>query len=198
MREGGLEPPSPFGHRDLNPARLPVPPLSRGSRLPCVPAGSTVRSPLWNDGAVTTPPGPSAAMVAVARARRRGVRRVQRRKRWHPVVQPLPTPAGFVGVPDGDGGLRAVDRRRRREPEPDPLPGPGDWMIRSARRRTWTCGTAPVRTPRAVRVGDHEPVGSSDRLPHPAGARRSTATRGTGSCWGSSPTVRADGSERPT
>lgn len=27
VREGGLEPPHPFGHRNLNPARLPIPPL---------------------------------------------------------------------------------------------------------------------------------------------------------------------------
>ncbi len=27
VREGGLEPPRPFGHRNLNPARLPIPPL---------------------------------------------------------------------------------------------------------------------------------------------------------------------------
>ena len=28
VREGGFEPPRPFGHRILSPARLPVPPLS--------------------------------------------------------------------------------------------------------------------------------------------------------------------------
>src|ERR1700722_4117988 len=27
--EGGLEPPHPYGHRNLNPARLPIPPLAR-------------------------------------------------------------------------------------------------------------------------------------------------------------------------
>ena len=27
--EGGLEPPHPFGHRNLNPPRLPIPPLAR-------------------------------------------------------------------------------------------------------------------------------------------------------------------------
>ena len=35
VREGGLEPPRPFGHRNLNPARLPIPPLPqkwKGSR----------------------------------------------------------------------------------------------------------------------------------------------------------------------
>ncbi len=26
--EGGLEPPRPYGHRNLNPARLPIPPLA--------------------------------------------------------------------------------------------------------------------------------------------------------------------------
>ena len=30
--EGGLEPPHPFGHRNLNPARLPIPPLARVTR----------------------------------------------------------------------------------------------------------------------------------------------------------------------
>src|SRR5207248_6734128 len=30
--EGGLEPPHPFGHRNLNPARLPIPPLARVAR----------------------------------------------------------------------------------------------------------------------------------------------------------------------
>ena len=29
VREGGLEPPHPYGHRNLNPARLPIPPLAR-------------------------------------------------------------------------------------------------------------------------------------------------------------------------
>src|SRR6187431_3127351 len=28
--EEGLEPSHPFGHRNLNPARLPIPPLARG------------------------------------------------------------------------------------------------------------------------------------------------------------------------
>ena len=30
--EGGLEPPRPCGHRNLNPARLPIPPLAQGNR----------------------------------------------------------------------------------------------------------------------------------------------------------------------
>ena len=30
VREEGLEPSRPFGHRNLNPARLPIPPLARG------------------------------------------------------------------------------------------------------------------------------------------------------------------------
>ena len=48
-----------------------------------------------------------------------------------PAVQPLPTPEGFVGVPDGDGGLQAVADGTARNPEPGLLPGPGTWMIRS-------------------------------------------------------------------
>ena len=31
MREEGLEPSHPFGHRHLKPARLPIPPLARGA-----------------------------------------------------------------------------------------------------------------------------------------------------------------------
>src|SRR3954453_10771442 len=44
--EGGLEPPRPFGHRNLNPARLPIPPLARVTsrsryqpRIQCRPVG---------------------------------------------------------------------------------------------------------------------------------------------------------------
>ena len=32
VREGGVEPPRPFGHTDLNRARLPIPPLAREAR----------------------------------------------------------------------------------------------------------------------------------------------------------------------
>src|SRR5690349_3465903 len=33
VREGGVEPPRPFGHTDLNRARLPIPPLARDAAL---------------------------------------------------------------------------------------------------------------------------------------------------------------------
>lgn len=33
MRKGGVEPPHPNGHRNLNPARLPIPPLSQAFEL---------------------------------------------------------------------------------------------------------------------------------------------------------------------
>ena len=33
LREGGLEPPHPFGYQILNLARLPIPPLSRAGRV---------------------------------------------------------------------------------------------------------------------------------------------------------------------
>ena len=33
VRKGGVEPPRPNGHRNLNPARLPIPPLSRVGEL---------------------------------------------------------------------------------------------------------------------------------------------------------------------
>src|SRR5690606_19969575 len=51
VREGGVEPPRPFGHTDLNRARLPIPPLAReaGSgyptaRRPSQSAGATART----------------------------------------------------------------------------------------------------------------------------------------------------------
>src|SRR5438552_13837219 len=53
--EGGLEPPHPFGHRNLNPARLPIPPLARvsGSRVPKAPRSPTVAPvPFWRGPAV--------------------------------------------------------------------------------------------------------------------------------------------------
>ena len=34
MREGGVEPPRPLGHTDLNRARLPIPPLAQVTRSP--------------------------------------------------------------------------------------------------------------------------------------------------------------------
>jgi hypothetical protein len=41
VREGGVEPPHPFGHWNLNPARLPIPPLARApevtTRASCEP-----------------------------------------------------------------------------------------------------------------------------------------------------------------
>src|ERR1700722_6239960 len=45
--EGGLEPPRPCGHRNLNPARLPIPPLARGvARLADAALGSPGESTL--------------------------------------------------------------------------------------------------------------------------------------------------------
>ena len=38
--EAGLEPAHPYGHRNLNPARLPIPPLARGGT-------ATLPDPLW-------------------------------------------------------------------------------------------------------------------------------------------------------
>ena len=42
--EGGLEPPHPFGHRNLNPARLPIPPLARVTARPPRTGGSGYRT----------------------------------------------------------------------------------------------------------------------------------------------------------
>ena len=46
--EGGLEPPHPFGHRNLNPARLPIPPLARATARGYLMAGIAMfTSPDW-------------------------------------------------------------------------------------------------------------------------------------------------------
>src|SRR5579884_1540237 len=50
--EGGLEPPRPCGHRNLNPARLPIPPLARVE-----PSGYRFR------GRVPGPPGVRVGML---------------------------------------------------------------------------------------------------------------------------------------
>ena len=49
VREGGVEPPRPFGHTDLNRARLPIPPLARAAEETLAHG----RPPTQNDG---TPP----------------------------------------------------------------------------------------------------------------------------------------------
>jgi len=36
--EAGLEPAHPFGHRNLNPARLPIPPLAHESAAEAYPS----------------------------------------------------------------------------------------------------------------------------------------------------------------
>lgn len=45
VREGGVEPPRPFGHWNLNPARLPIPPPAHGCclRYPAPSSDSSVR-----------------------------------------------------------------------------------------------------------------------------------------------------------
>src|SRR4051794_38789126 len=51
VREGGVEPPRPFGHTDLNRARLPIPPLAReaGSGYPR-PTGRPKPGPVGGAG----------------------------------------------------------------------------------------------------------------------------------------------------
>ena len=46
VREGGVEPPRPFGHTDLNRARLPIPPLARAAQETLAHG----RPPTQNDG----------------------------------------------------------------------------------------------------------------------------------------------------
>ena len=46
VREGGVEPPRPHGHTDLNRARLPIPPLALCHRTPHF-TGATATSQLY-------------------------------------------------------------------------------------------------------------------------------------------------------
>src|SRR5271156_6606611 len=48
--EGGLEPPHPFGHRNLNPARLPIPPLARMTEVTLVEPPK----PSWRCSAISS------------------------------------------------------------------------------------------------------------------------------------------------
>lgn len=47
VREGGLEPPHPYGHRNLNPARLPIPPLARGEDEEPYRPAAIATNPQW-------------------------------------------------------------------------------------------------------------------------------------------------------
>src|SRR5205823_8992460 len=82
--EGGLEPPCPYGHTDLNRARLPIPPLARTGQqryqravsshgLRPVPFGARdlarIRSLVGGEGTLR---GSPAALRAEARWARRG------------------------------------------------------------------------------------------------------------------------------
>ena len=86
--EGGLEPPRPFGHRNLNPARLPIPPLARVSprTLPDAPSpaptawpagtldarwacrGSSVAWSVWSRACSRAPSGQGSARSSWAGA----------------------------------------------------------------------------------------------------------------------------------
>ena len=46
--EGGLEPPHPFGHRNLNPARLPIPPLARVGSMSVVARQRSFATPEYH------------------------------------------------------------------------------------------------------------------------------------------------------
>ena len=57
VRKGGFEPPQPFGYRILNPARLPVPPLSHGP--PCLHETLGKARPANSEATTPRPGGPS-------------------------------------------------------------------------------------------------------------------------------------------
>src|SRR3954453_10747421 len=98
VRERGVEPPRPFGHTDLNRARLPIPPLAREAR-------SGYPTP-------RRPPKPAAGDARAARGRHR----TARYDAWN------------AGPPNRCALLRAADRgteSKRRQPETTPETRPG-------------------------------------------------------------------------
>jgi hypothetical protein len=92
VREGGVEPPRPFGHTDLNRARLPVPPLAQRTTK------ADVRQP-------EMPRQPSMHPPTRSRRYRR------------PGTRPIPS----VAIPEshtGNPGLQAIRDARRTERRP--------------------------------------------------------------------------------
>src|SRR5215203_4472569 len=80
VREGGVEPPRPFGHTDLNRARLPIPPLApeAGQGYPSVvsppkPASEGACRPGFLGSAGSTGPGRPADTIGATRAHSGGV-----------------------------------------------------------------------------------------------------------------------------
>ena len=72
VREGGVEPPRPFGHTDLNRARLPIPPLARAVSL-CQTAGQNSKpDPDEPVGDAALPRGTGARLTGRRSLRRRG------------------------------------------------------------------------------------------------------------------------------
>src|SRR3954454_20540357 len=195
VREGGVEPPRPFGHTDLNRARLPIPPLAhearsgyptattrpKPARSPCGPArydASTPDAPpvscavrgSCRGGFVTGQAGRKQRTRArdEARATRGGGRGNA------PTVREPSRAGGVRSLRQGVPQRRTARGGRRRPPargrqlRADPLPQP------SAGAEPVSRGTVPrgPRTPRAVLL-DADPGAHR----HAAGARPGAVLR---------------------
>ena len=89
VREGGVEPPRPFGHRVLNPARLPFRHSRARARL-LPESRSAPLPPLWKDEPPWPPDPPSTALLHRPRTPRRVVPRGSERCRVGPRARAEP------------------------------------------------------------------------------------------------------------
>ena len=192
--EGGLEPPHPFGHRHLKPARLPIPPLARVSaevskdtkppfRTPEFPGGGAVHSIRWvcrvssagsSDWSRARSPRPSAAGCSPWRSRAGCCARWTHGRTLG--VRGTVVPNDFTVVPlhRGRAALRRL-RRRARDRARDRGP------------RARPCRGLPLHRPG---VG---PAGGGPRAAARVtsrSSRRSRRATAAGSARSSSPTAR--------
>lgn len=103
VREGGVEPPRPFGHWNLNPARLPIPPPAHWVCLPVLAPWGLAPSDIEN---ISTLAGVDSHPFPADRLR--------------PAATPRPPPRGPHGRPSTPVPRPAPPRTSPREPPADP------------------------------------------------------------------------------
>ncbi len=142
MREGGVEPPRPFGHTDLNRARLPIPPLApeAGSGYPSAEDAPKPVMP-FAGRAGGAPERPLAGRARRAPASRCRDPRV--RKRWSRHARPWPA--------------SRLDHRKTGAPRPCALPFAG----RARRAPASRCRDPRARSDGLDTLGRGRPPGST-------------------------------------
>ena len=165
VREGGVEPPRPFGHTDLNRARLPIPPLAREARS----GYPTLRRP----------PKPGRAPGTSARSRPRPARYDASTSDPPPVCACLLRPDAVMLTGDAPGfGM--------------PETGVGTPDTSSERRRAWeSCRSSRTVSSRWSPGCSPRPSAapcSRSRSPPPCSARSTTPRRSSPATGGWCPT----------